>query len=143
MYNDYKYGYNPDQAIGTMDNYQFNRWAEQNPTAAANAGIAGYEVNSNNLSGPQYADVTSGNMFGEGGLSMQGLGGLASNVGSVVGLISSLNNVFGGKSDLEKAQLNYLNQTSSGLAEQLAEQKRRNTEFRADRDRITSSYMGS
>jgi len=82
-----------------------------------------------------------GTLFGKDGFSMQGLGNVASGLNSVLGLAGTLQGLFGGPSDLEKAQLNYLNQTSSGLADQLAEQNKRNTEFRADRDRITKSYM--
>lgn len=78
-----------DQAPSKMNNYEFNRWAEMNPTEAAGLGATGYEVNANNLGGSQYlgslasgsnagTPTTAGLSLASSGLAtLTGLGNLA------------------------------------------------------------------
>lgn len=82
---DWYYGANLNQNPSTMNNYEFNRWAESNPQAAANYGKGGGMATSANMGGPQYsgsiADTSTADLAGTmgtamsiGDLAMKGLG---------------------------------------------------------------------
>lgn len=69
-----------EKTPGLMNNWEFNVWAENNPTEAAKLGSAGYTANSNNMEGPQYSGSMSGNSPASGGLASIG-GGLSTLTG--------------------------------------------------------------
>ena len=76
----------------------------------------------------------------DGKFNMEGLTGLASTGLGVVNLASGLDNLFGSGRDARKMALSNLEQQMKHNKEMMAEWRKDNAEFDANRKRITESY---